>query len=64
MILLALETTDIRASVALYRNGAVKEKCIESPLRHEETVMPAVAALLEDDSPDDKERARRVVGDG
>lgn len=49
MILLALETTDIRASVALYRNGAVKEKCIESPLRHEETVMPAVAALLEEE---------------
>ncbi len=49
MILLALETTDTRASVALYRNGAVKEKCIESPLRHEETVMPAVAALLEEE---------------
>ena len=32
MILLALETTDIRASVALYRNGAVKEKCIENIL--------------------------------
>lgn len=44
--LLALETTDARASVALYGGEGLLEKTIDSAQRHEETVMPAVAALL------------------
>ena len=46
--LLALETTDVQASVALYHCGGLLEKTIDSAQRHEETVMPAVAALLEE----------------
>ena len=46
MTILALETTDKVASVALLTEDGCREKRIESPLRHEETVMPAVDALL------------------
>ena len=46
MNILALETTDQVASVALLTDGGCFEKRIESPLRHEETVMPAVDELL------------------
>ncbi len=46
MIILALETTDRVASAALLTDGGLLEKRIESPLRHEETVMPAVDELL------------------
>ncbi len=46
-VLLALETTDAQASVALYRKGAVHEKIINSDRRHEETVMPAVADFMQ-----------------
>lgn len=45
-IILALETTDAQASVALYRDGQVVETLIDSAQRHEETVMPAVQNLL------------------
>ena len=47
MNILALETTDRVASVALLTENGCREKWIESPLRHEETVMPAVDELLE-----------------
>ena len=46
MTILALETTDKVASVALLTGSGLVEKRIESPLRHEETVMPAVDELL------------------
>ena len=46
MNILALETTDKVASVALLTDTGCREKRIESPLRHEETVMPAVDELL------------------
>ena len=46
MNILALETTDRVASVALLTETGCREKRIESPLRHEETVMPAVDKLL------------------
>ena len=46
MNILALETTDKVASVALLTDTGLVEKRIESPLRHEETVMPAVDELL------------------
>ena len=46
MNILALETTDRVASVALLTDDGCREKRIESPLRHEETVMPAVDELL------------------
>ncbi len=46
MNILALETTDRVASVALLTATGCREKRIESPLRHEETVMPAVDELL------------------
>ena len=46
MNILALETTDRVASVALLTETGCREKRIESPLRHEETVMPAVDQLL------------------
>lgn len=46
-VLLALETTDARASVALYIKGELREKSIDSAQRHEETVMPAVADFMQ-----------------
>lgn len=46
MTILALETTDKAASVALLTDTGCREVRIESPLRHEETVMPAVDELL------------------
>ena len=46
MNILALETTDRVASVALLTGNGCRVKRIESPLRHEETVMPAVDELL------------------
>ena len=46
MNILALETTDKVASVALLSADGCREKRIESPLRHEETVMPTVDELL------------------
>lgn len=46
MTILALETTDRVASVALLTETGCRELRIESPLRHEETVMPAVDQLL------------------
>lgn len=46
-VLLALETTDAQASVALYRKGEVYERIINSDRRHEETVMPAVADFMQ-----------------
>lgn len=48
MNILALETTDKVASVALLTSDGCLEKRIDSPLRHEETVMPAVDQLLAD----------------
>ena len=48
MNILALETTDKVASVALLTDTGCREMRIESPLRHEETVMPAVDQLLAD----------------
>ena len=42
MTILALETTDKVASVALLTDSGCREMRIDSPLRHEETVMPAV----------------------
>lgn len=47
-IILALETTDAQASVALFRDGEVVETLIDSAQRHEETVMPAVEKLLKE----------------
>ena len=47
MNILAIETTHGTASVALYTEGTTKEIIIHSEKRHEETVMPAVAQLLE-----------------
>lgn len=47
-IVLALETTDTQASVALYQAGKLVEKRIDSAQRHEETVMPAVESLLKE----------------
>ena len=46
MTILALETTDKVASVALLTDSGCREIRIDSPLRHEETVMPAVDELL------------------
>ena len=46
MNILALETTDRVASIALLTDSGCFERRIESPLRHEETVMPAVDELL------------------
>ncbi len=46
MNILALETMDRVASVALLTDTGCRERRIESPLRHEETVMPAVDQLL------------------
>ncbi|MBR3137522.1 MAG: tRNA (adenosine(37)-N6)-threonylcarbamoyltransferase complex dimerization subunit type 1 TsaB [Clostridia bacterium] len=46
MNILALETTDKVASVALLTDDGCRQLRIESPLRHEETVMPAVDELL------------------
>ncbi len=46
MNILALETTDRVASAALLTENDCREIRIESPLRHEETVMPAVDQLL------------------
>ena len=46
MNILALETTDKVASVALLTEDGCHQLRIESPLRHEETVMPAVDELL------------------
>ena len=46
MTILALETTDKVASVALLTDSGCREMRIDSPLRHEETVMPAVDELL------------------
>ena len=46
MNILALETTDRVASVALLTDDGCRQLRIESPLRHEETVMPAVDELL------------------
>jgi len=49
MNILALETTDKVASVALLTGTGCREMRIESPLRHEETVMPAVDTLLSEE---------------
>ena len=46
MKILAFETSAKAASVALLTDEGCYEKRIESPLKHEETVMPAVDALL------------------
>ena len=46
MKLLAFETTDAVASVALYRDGDVFETVIETDRRHAESVLPAAEALL------------------
>jgi len=44
--ILAFETTDAVASVALFIDGTVYEKTIDSDKRHAESVMPAAEALL------------------
>lgn len=46
MKILAFETTDVVASVALYLDGAVYETVIDTNLRHAESVLPAAEALL------------------
>lgn len=46
MNILAFETTDAVASVALYRNGEVFETVIDTDRRHAESVLPAAEALL------------------
>lgn len=46
MKILAFETTDSIASVALYSDGEVFETVIESDKRHAESVLPAAEALL------------------
>lgn len=44
--ILAFETTDAIASVALYLNGETYETVIDSDRRHAESVLPAAEALL------------------
>ncbi len=46
MKILAFETTDTVASVALYLDGEVFETVINTDLRHAESVLPAAEALL------------------
>ena len=46
MKVLAFETTDTVASVALYLDGAVYETVIDTDCRHAESVLPAAEALL------------------
>lgn len=46
MNLLALESTDKTASLALLCDDGCRSVVVESPLRHEQTLMPAVDALL------------------
>ncbi len=46
MKILAFETTDAVASVALYLDGTVYETIIQTDLRHAESVLPAAEALL------------------
>ncbi len=46
MKILAFETTDAVASVALYLDGEVFETVIETDRRHAESVLPAADALL------------------
>jgi tRNA threonylcarbamoyl adenosine modification protein YeaZ len=46
MKILAFETTDAVASVALYVDGTVFETVIATDLRHAESVLPAAEALL------------------
>ena len=46
MKILAFETTDTIASVALYFDGEVYETVIDSDRRHAESVLPAAEALL------------------
>ena len=46
MKILAFETTDAVASVALYIDGEVFETVIETDRRHAESVLPAAEALL------------------
>lgn len=66
MILLALESTDERASLALLTQAGCREVLIQSPLRHEQTLMPAVDALLseEDITPSDLTALAVDVGPG
>ncbi len=46
MKILAFETTDAIASVALYLDGEVYETVIDTDRRHAESVLPAAEALL------------------
>lgn len=46
MKILAFETTDAVASVALYLDGTVHETVIDTNLRHAESVLPAAETLL------------------
>ncbi len=46
MKILAFETTDAVASVALYLDGEVYETLIDTDRRHAESVLPAAEALL------------------
>ena len=48
MKILAFETTDTVASVALYLDGRVIETVIDSTMRHAVSVLPAAQALLAD----------------
>ena len=66
MNILALETTDKVASIAIYQSGKCFEKKIESSLRHEETVMPAVDELFQETgmTPDDLAAVAVDVGPG
>ena len=46
MKILAFETTDAVASVALYRDGEIFETVIDTDRRHAESVLPAAETLL------------------
>lgn len=46
MKILAFETTDTVASVALYSDGEISETVIDTDRRHAESVLPAAEALL------------------
>ena len=48
MKILAFETTDAIASVALYLNGKMFSKKLEGNLRHAESVLPAAESLVEE----------------
>lgn len=66
MIILAFETSHAQASVALSIDDKVIVQKIVTSRRHEETVMPAVATLLENNqiSPDEVDLVAVDIGPG